>query len=263
MKHLSPTRCRPEPVPRISNLLVADMPRARMDRLKEFLMAPAARHDDHPGGSPEFPWSRGKRILRGTALAAMLSAIPFLPGCGTIMSFGNNGIQEAGIYSGLRLDIKASFLGELSGRVEPLRLFFILDIPLSLGLDTVLLPAMVILEVIESSRDYDGEWRCSIEAGDRALKDGLHEEANRHYGNASRIAYRAFAEEDPRRRQTLERYLNLGIARTERAKQEHGENSREFANELFRQSYCLRSLQRYAEANALQSRAHAILEQLK
>jgi uncharacterized protein YceK len=199
-------------------------------------------------------------------LALALAACAASTGCGTCATLaGKVGyIQEAGIYSGVRFDVQFVFGGkEVEARAAILKPFFFLDMPLSLAIDTLLLPVTIPIEIVEASRDYGEEWRGAIEAGDRALRDGAREEADRQYADAYRIACMKLGMDDPRIRQTRERQLALCAAETERARQESGVESRPYADRLIRQASLLRSLGRDAEAKALQSEARAIQERAR
>jgi uncharacterized protein YceK len=74
-----------------------------------------------------------------------------LQGCGTIEGFSNRD-GESSVYVGLRRDIEhitgarhaGSSCLDLSGLFLP---FYIIDLPLSFGMDTVLLPYIFVSEV--------------------------------------------------------------------------------------------------------------------
>ena len=89
-------------------------------------------------------------IIRHAGIVLALATIPFgLPACGTLLDtfsvIEDDDIAGPRIYGGLRFDI-ATTGSDKGGAL--LTVMAVLDLPLSIGLDTALLPASLINELV-------------------------------------------------------------------------------------------------------------------
>ena len=115
-----------------------------------------------------------RRLTQSSVMVAGLLVCTFLSGCGTVLTLSDSdreGTRHGLIYSGVRFDCRGAFDDDYMQHFPLGKLLCVVDIPLSLLSDTIVLPVTAVVEYKRSRRRDEGLYGTWKSDRDRTLQE--------------------------------------------------------------------------------------------